>query len=29
VSNEQMVTFDSASASMNERVRSVILTVCP
>ena len=27
VSNEQTVTFDSASASMNDRVKSVFLTV--
>ena len=27
VSNEQTVTFDSASASMNERVKSVMLTI--
>ena len=27
VSNEQTVTFDNASASMNERVKSVLLTV--
>ncbi len=27
VSNEQTVTFDSASASMNERVKSVLLTI--
>jgi hypothetical protein len=27
VSNEQTVTFDSASASMNDRVKSVFVTV--